>query len=135
MLLPHGTIVAVLDGQHVHLFRNGGDEAHLALAAVAAPHLDPGNSGSGGRHHASTANPQGARHREDGFAAAAAEWLNQQALGGQLQHLVVIADPRTLGELRRHYHKSLEAKLIGELHRDLVGHPIKDIEAALHAHA
>jgi len=43
----------------------------------------------------------------------------------------VIAAPKTLGELRKHWHKALEAKLVGELAKELTGHSVGDIEAAV----
>jgi hypothetical protein len=43
-------------------------------------------------------------------------------------------DPRTFGELRKHYHKSLSAILVGEIEKDLTGHNIQDIEKALRTH-
>ena len=54
-------------------------------------------------------------------------------MGGGIEQLVVIAAPRSLGELRKHYHKTLEAKLTGEIAKDLTGHSIADIEKAVHA--
>ena len=48
--------------------------------------------------------------------------------------LVVIAAPKTLGELRKHYHKQLETVLEGELSKDLVGRPVADVEAAFLHH-
>lgn len=134
MMLPHNATVAVLDGETLALFHNGGNEGDLALKAVDSPALNGGNAGSGGRHHSSSANPDDSRQFEDGFAAAAAAWLNRQVLDGKIDALVVIAAPKTLGELRRHYHKELEAVLEGELSKDLAGHPISDIEAAIQHH-
>ena len=134
MMLPKNATVAVLDGETLNLFHNGGDEGALALKAVESPALDGGNAGSGGRHRSSAANPDDSRQAEDGFAAAGAAWLNRQVLDGKIDALLIIAAPKTLGELRRHYHKALEAVLKGELSKDLVGHSITDIEAAIHHH-
>lgn len=50
-----------------------------------------------------------------------ADWLNQQVLARRIERLVVIAPARTLGELRRHYHKELADALLGELTRELTG--------------
>lgn len=133
MILPNGATVAVADGETLKLFRNGAHEGSVALSAVAAPELDGGNAGSGGRHHSSSGNPDDKTQAEDGFAAASAAWLNTQVLGGKIAALMVIAAPRTLGELRKHYHKQLEAVLVGELAKDLVGHSVADIEAAVAA--
>ena len=70
---------------------------------------------------------------EDRFAAEAAEMLKKRALANQFEKLIVIAPPRTLGELRKHYHKEVSQRLIGELDKDLTGHPIDQIEKALAA--
>ena len=58
-------------------------------------------------------------------------WLNAQVLGHKIEHLVLIAAPRTLGEMRRHYHKQLEGVLMGELAKDLSGRKGPEILAAL----
>jgi len=68
---------------------------------------------------------------EDRFAADAAAMLKKRALANDYETLIVVAPPRTLGELRKHYHKEVSNRLAGELDKDLTGHPIKDIEKAL----
>ena len=52
-------------------------------------------------------------------------------LDGEIVSLFVIADPRTLGELRRHFHDVTRQNLIGDLARDFTGSSIEAIEAAL----
>ncbi|MBP7651666.1 MAG: host attachment protein [Phenylobacterium sp.] len=132
MQLPRGATVAVADGVILHLYRNAGDEVHPKLTALPPAALAPAHGG--GEHHASSANPDHGQQREDGFAAATVAWLNEQALAGKIDQILIIAAPKTLGEMRRHYHKALEGKLVGELAKDLTGHAIHDIEAAiLHA--
>lgn len=68
---------------------------------------------------------------EDRFAAEAAAMLKRRALANEFERLIIIAPPKTLGELRKHYHKEVEQRLTGELAKDLTGHPIPDIEKAL----
>ena len=131
MLLPHGTVVALVDGEKFELYRNAGDEAEPELAALATPALDESNHGSGGRHYSSSGNPAGHQLDEDAHAAGAAAWLNQQVLAHKIETLVVIAAPRTLGEMRRHYHKQLSAALVGEISKDLLGRSSADILTAL----
>ena len=121
MILPHGTVVALADGAKLELFRNSGNEAAPELSPLNAPLLQSHNKDSGARHISSSANPAGHLLDEDAHAAAVADWLNQQVLDHKVEHLVIIAAPRTLGELRRHYHKQLEAVLISELHKELIG--------------
>ena len=57
--------------------------------------------------------------------------LNTQVQSGKISHLVVVAAPKTLGELRKHFTKQVSAALTGEISKDLAGHPIKEIEKAL----
>lgn len=133
MQLPKGATVAVADGAKLVLFRNTGEGDHPKLTAMATPDIDAHNKGSGGRHQDSDANPSGGQINEDGFAAGTAAWLNSQALTNKIDALVVIAAPRTLGELRKHYHKGLTAKIVAEISKDLTGHPAADIEKAIAA--
>jgi len=130
MKLPKGATVAVADGETLLMFRNSG-EHDIKLEALPHPAIGGDNHGSGARHGSSSANPGESRMEEDSFAAATAAWLNGQVQTGRIDALVVIAAPKTLGELRRHYHKTLSAKLLGELSKDLTGHSTGDIEAAL----
>ena len=130
MLLPHGAVIAVVDGQNFEIYRNVGDEGEPELSALPTPKLDAHNH-SGGSHHSSAGNHAGNMENEDAHAAAAATWLNGQVLSQKLNDLVVIAPPRTLGELRKHYHKLTERALLKELHKDLIGKQPRDIVEAL----
>lgn len=131
MIVAHDLIVAVLDGGRLRLFRNKAAEPHVDLVELPAAHLEPVNTGSGGRHRSSTANPDASRLDEDDFAAAVAAHLNHEVLAGRIERLFVIADPRTLGEVRRHLHKETSARLAGDLAKNLAGHGADDIAAAL----
>ena len=131
MKLPKHAVVAVADGETLRLFRNAGDESRLDLSAMPHPALHDENGDSGGRHRSSSANPDDKRLEEDDFAAGSAVWLNREVLEKRIEALVVIADPRTLGELRKHYEKPLEGVLMRELHKDLTGHSLADIAAAV----
>jgi protein required for attachment to host cells len=133
MLLPHGTVVAVVDGRTLALYRNLGNEAEPKLAAMDAPSLDEQNNSAGMRHFSSAANPTGHQLQEDAHAAAVADWLSKQVSERNIAHLVVIAAPRTLGEMRPRYGKPLLAALTGELHKDFVGCSAKEILEALQA--
>ncbi|KAB7647611.1 host attachment family protein [Polymorphobacter fuscus] len=133
MLIPHGTIVAVADGEILNLFRNGGDEAGPKLTPIPDADISSDNKGSGGRHQSSSANPDDSQQNEDGFAAGIAAMLNKRVLDGKIENLIIVAAPRTLGELRKHYHKSLSAILLGEVAKDLTGHSVADVEKSLAA--
>jgi protein required for attachment to host cells len=131
MQLPKGSTVAVADGEKLVLFRNAGDEANPELTLLPAPDVDENAKGTSGGHQSSSANPDASQVQEDGFAAGVVELLNKQALTGKMADLVIIAAPRTLGEMRKHYHSKLSAMLIGEISKDLTGHSVADIQKAI----
>ncbi len=131
MDLPQNTVVAVADGEKLSLFRNDGDAATVNLTALPDPAIDSSKISSGARHSSSSANPDDSQQDEDGFGAGVTDMLNKQVLEGKIKSLVIIAAPRTLGEMRKGYHKSLSDVLIGELDKDLTGHSVQDIEKAL----
>ncbi len=133
MNIPKGATVAVADGEKLNLFRNAGEESEPKLEALPDADIDSSNKGSGGRHQSSSANPSDSQQDEDGFAAGTAEMLNKRVLDGKIDSLIVVAAPRTLGELRKHYHKALSAVLAGEIAKDLTGHSIADVEKTIAA--
>lgn len=130
MLLPHGTVIALIDGQKFELYRNAGNEAEPELTVLDAPRLDPHNH-SAASHKSHPGNHANSQVSEDAHAVAAVNWLNQQVLGHKIESLVVIAAPRTLGEARKHYHKLTERTVIKEVGKDLIGKQPDVIIAAL----
>ena len=121
MLLPHATVIALADGRNFELWRNAGNEAAPRLEALGSPRLDAHDKSAGARHYSSAGNPTGHQLDEDAHAAAVAAWINGEVLGHRIEKLVVIAAPRTLGELRRHWHGQTSAALLAEVAKDLVG--------------
>ncbi len=136
MQLAHNTLVAVVDGEKFSLFRSAGTEAAPKLTPIAVPDVgDADPIASGGRHHSSSANPDDRQLVEDGHAGAVADVLNKMATGGQLEGLVVIAAPKTLGELRKHWHKALSAKLVAEVAKEVTNASADEIAALLAKHS
>jgi protein required for attachment to host cells len=131
MQIAKGATIAVADGQKLSLFHNTGDEANPKLTAVPVGDISTSNKSGGTGHASSAANPDDSQQDEDGFAAGIAEHLNAQAVSGKLKSLIVIAAPRTLGELRKHYHAKLKDVLAGEISKDLTGQTSDDIEKAI----
>lgn len=130
MLLPTGTVIALLDGENFELYRNDGTEAEPTLIALDDPKLDAANH-SAGSHHASAGNHEGNMMAEDAHAVGAAAWLNEQVLGHKIEQLVVFAAPRTLGELRKHYHKQTAQAVLTEVNKNYTGRAPDEIIAAL----
>jgi protein required for attachment to host cells len=131
MILPAGATVAVIDGETVRLFRNTGAKLGVHLVEITAASPAPAHAGSGARHHTGSANPDGRRLVEDDFAAAAAAFLNRLTMDGTIEHLVLVSDPRTLGEMRKHFHRDLRGKIIGELAKDFSRRPLEDIASLI----
>ncbi|SFJ86620.1 Protein required for attachment to host cells [Bosea sp. OK403] len=131
MQLPHAAVIALVDGKRFELFRNSGNEAGPVLAPMMSPDLDEHGKGGGAGRDSSSANPTGHQIDEDAHAAAAVGWLNKQVTARKIERLVIVAAPRTLGEMRLHYHKQLQAALVAELSKDLVGKSGPEILVAL----
>jgi len=60
-----------------------------------------------------------------------AKVLKKLDLDGAIEKLVLVSDPRTLREMRKHITRDLKGKIIGEITRDLVGRPTKEIAASI----
>jgi protein required for attachment to host cells len=131
MILPTGTAVAVADGETIRLLHNTGVKPGVHLVEITAAPPAPAHSGSGARRHTGSANPDGRRLVEDDFAAAMAAFLNKLSLDGTIEHLVVVSDPRTVGEMRKHFHRDLRGKMIGELAKDFSRRPLGDIASLI----
>jgi protein required for attachment to host cells len=101
------------------------------LVEITAAPPAPAHSGSGARHHTGSANPDGRRLDEDDFAAATAAFLNKLSLDGTIKYLVVVSDPRTLGEMRKHFHRDLRGKIMGEFAKDFSQLPLEDIASLI----
>ncbi len=131
MQLAHGTIVAVADGKKLTLYRNGGSDGAPHLSAIGSPGVGTHKSDAGTRHHGGAANPSDRQIDEDDFAAATAGVLNTMALANEIDALVVIAPPKTLGELRKHWHKVLAAKITAQVGKEMTGASVSEIAALL----
>ena len=68
---------------------------------------------------------------EDKFAHHAADLLGRLAAGGWVEHIVVIAPPKALGEMRKRYTKAVETRLLGEVNKDLTHLTTAEIGAHL----
>jgi protein required for attachment to host cells len=134
MILPTDTHVAVVDGERFLLMRNRGTAFEPRLEVDATPEVETSNKSAGVRLHDDRGKKVG-KERIDKLAHAAgvAEWLNKAAVDGRIARLVIAADPDTLGEMRTHYSKHLQAALMGEIDRQLTGMPGPEIVKALEA--
>ncbi|MGE4323836.1 MAG: host attachment family protein, partial [Sphingobium sp.] len=140
MQIEHDAVVLVADGRKLLFFRNKGDAAYprLEAEAVTSQH-NPADREQSSDAAGRSSSPQGGRQssmeevdfhdlEEQRFAADAVAILNRRALGNDYEKLIIVAPPPALGEMRKHYHKAVENRLIGEIAKDLVNHPVPDIE-------
>ena len=132
MRLPSNAHVAIVDGTNFTVMRNSGKPLEPKLSNAQKPDLSATNFSAGVKHQ----DDIGQRHgrtdlNELAHGAAAAEWLNAKAIAGEISDVLVIADPKTLGEMRRHYHSELEKKLVGEIDKTMTGEPVDRIEKAI----
>lgn len=135
MKVPHNAHVALVDGEHFMLMRNTGPTSEPMLESIAKPTIEANVHGEGTRDDRgalSTAGPK-ADVAEIAHGAAVARWLNARALAGEIEDLVVVADPRTLGEMRPHFHKVLQARIVAELAKDLTGETPQQISETIAA--
>ena len=145
MQVPHNSFVLVADGRKMLFLRNEGDSEFLKLEVERKQEQDnpadrdqmtdghgkaPGGGGVGGSTYERVDHHQ---LEEVRFAANAADMLKQRALRGDFESLIIVAPPKTLGELRKHYHKEVERRLSGEIAKDLTGHPVEEIEKIISA--
>lgn len=148
MQLPHDAFVMVADGRKLLFLRNEGD-AQIPNLQVEKKLIDKHNPDhneqatdlAGGAMGTRTAGAQwGAGNmdevdfhqlEEDRFAAEAAQLLKERALRNEFESLIIVAPPRTLGALRKHYHKEVADRLKAEIAKDLTGHTVPQIEEAL----
>lgn len=129
MLLTAGTLVAVVDGENLALFENKGHQS-IVLSPRPTPEIADRVSGAAGRI-SSGANPDNHTQAEDGFAMGVADVLNKLVLDHKIEQLVVIAAPKTMGQLRKGWHKETAARVVGEISKDLTGHSPDQIAAAI----
>ena len=134
MQIPEGTLIVVADGGSARVFTNVGSEYRLSLRQQGELLVDEiiehGVSGQG---------PAGAmpsemslsQLNEATFAKQLAAQLNEDALQNRYAHLVLVADPHTLGRIRPLLHKQAQQRLLKDLAKDLTNSPLPDIERAL----
>lgn len=145
MRVPHNSFVMVADGRKMLFFRNDGDADFPNLHVVnIAEKENPANrdqmSDAPGRAFSSVGSGRSAFENTDfheleetRFAVETAALLKRGAIEGDFEKLIVIAPPKTLGELRKHYHKEVANRLMAEIPKDLTGHPVAEIEKIIRA--
>lgn len=156
MRVPHNSCVLVADGRKMLFFRNEGDAEFPNLEVerkrveenpkdseqgtdapgrtFSSNRGDPRTGGYGatmGSARSAYAETDFHQFEENRFAAETAEMLKDRALRNDFESLVIVAPPKTLGELRKHYHKEVEKRIAAEIPKDLTNMPVEEIERVL----
>jgi protein required for attachment to host cells len=142
--IHNGAWVLVGDGRRALFFQNHGDADLLDLRVLETRIDDnpatreqgsdaPGRAFPGPGAHARSAMENVDWHEleEERFARAMAERINAAAESGEMKEIVIVAPPRTLGEIRKDLSVKAQGKVRGELDKDLTKHPLHEIEKAL----
>ncbi|WP_348983124.1 host attachment family protein [Devosia sp. 1566] len=127
--IPQRTLVVVADGHQAVLLRTHGIRANLSL--TEEQRLTPQNLDREG--------PSGVRPEEQTprqtdeatFAKQLAEALYTMKQANKFEHLVLAADPQTLGQLRQTMHKTVSASIMLELPKELTRQTTAEIAAAI----
>jgi protein required for attachment to host cells len=142
MPLVNNALVLVTDGRKTLFLRNQGDVNQIDLRTEAHDERDDVTSKgelatdaagtvqqSGGYGHSTYEETDFKQLEEDRWAHSAAEEVNRRALANDFDGLIIIAPPRTLGELRKKLHKEAERRILCEIDKEMTRRPIPEIEA------
>ncbi len=128
--IPGGTLVVVADGEGARVFRNVGDDNTLALKQENL--LELMNMNDDGPAGSMPTESTGKQIDESTFSKQLALRLNDGAKKNKYAHLVLVADPQSLGRIRPLLHKEVLQRMVGEVPKTLTNSPLADIEKALH---
>ncbi|WP_108482437.1 host attachment family protein [Oceaniglobus ichthyenteri] len=143
--LTNGAWVLIADGEKALFLRNltDGENPHLEVHRLEQQEnpkdIDQSANRPGrmqeGRPGNTTSGPRSAFQDTDWhelakerFADDLADILYKQAHKGAFDHLVIVAAPRVLGDLRKVLHQEVTQRVIGEIPKTLTNHDVGDIE-------
>lgn len=131
--IPTGTWILVADGTKARLFSNVGTATAPSLHQERL--LEPVNLDDDGPAGRQPADADGYHLDEATFVKQLALAVNDAALNHRFEHLVLIADPQSLGQIRPLLHQEATRRTLLELPKTLTNSPLEDIERALAAEA
>ncbi|MCP3440580.1 host attachment protein [Bradyrhizobium sp. CCGUVB14] len=141
--LPHRAVVFVGDGRKALFLLNEGDGLKPRLKVQQAfedenPPTHEQGSDKPGRTLSGTEPNRSAMEQTDWhdvekhkFARTVAGALDRFLRELQTEHLVIIAPPRTLADLRRSFSPTVQRSIVAELAKDLTGLTVNDISQYL----
>lgn len=141
--LRHDDWILVGDGQKALFLRNAGDAERPSLETIDVFRHENPPTREQGADKPGRLQDRGVQQRsavqetdwhqleKDRFADWVAEILYKAAHEQAFERLIVVAPPKTLGELRRVFHPEVEKRVVGTLDKDLTNHPVDRIGALL----
>lgn len=131
--IPSGTWVVVADGTQARLFHNIGKQDVLRLKQEDLIKPDTTDSQAQGPSGHRPPDESLEQAEEATFAKQLVHRLNAAALKQEFEHLFLIADPKTLGEIRPQLHAETSRRITGELAKTLTNSTLDEIEKILKA--
>lgn len=141
--LDNGTWVLIADGEKALFLENKTDAENPYLEVWREEENDnPPNREQAANRRGRQQESTGARrsayedtdwHRlgKERFADELADILYKHAHKGSFDHLVIVAAPTVLGDLRGKLHQEVTKRVVGEVDKNLTNHPVEDIEDLL----
>lgn len=141
--LKHDLWVLVADGEKALFLRNQGDHDYPNLEVVREmieenrPTHEQGTDRPGRladgptAHRSAVADTDWHRVAKERFADEIAARLYRMAHRGDFEHIVLVAPPVVLGEMRKKLHKEVQKRIAAEIPKELTGHTTSDIEKIL----
>jgi protein required for attachment to host cells len=145
LLIRHGEWVVVCDGAKALVLENAGDAKfpNLKMREVYEQKDMPTHllgADKPGRTHSSVGPNSSAvtqtdwhNQAEQAFLTHLAQKLDAEVVAGKVKSLILVAPPRALGMIRQAYSHALRGAIRTEIDKDLVKHPVHDIEKHLTA--
>ncbi len=145
LMIKHGEWVVVCDGAKALILENTGDGKFPNLKTVQVleqkdlpTHLlgadKPGRTHSSAGHGSSAVTQTDWHNQaEQLFLTHLAQRLDADLAAGKVKSVILVAPPRALGMIRHAYSHALRGAIRSEIDKDLVKHPVHDIEKHLTA--
>jgi protein required for attachment to host cells len=148
--IPANTWILIGDGRKALVLVNGGDERYPNLqvrdifhAEVNPPTHAQGSAAPvrsiwGGRVVEKNSGRRSAKYEvdwhelaEENFAREVVDALEREHAKKQIDHLIIVAPPRALSNIRHELADALAAIVVAEIDKDLTKHPVAEIERLL----
>lgn len=141
--IDKGAWVLIADSEKALFLENVGDEQDYNLEVRRKDLHDNPKTSEQGANKPGRMQDTGVRQmsamedtdwhelEKERFADDLAELLYKRGHDGGFDKIVLVAAPQTLGHLRKKLHKEVEAKVVGEVAKDLTHLPLDQIEKRL----